>query len=111
MNDVLILGEISEGTLNMRTLELIGIGKRLAGDIGGGLSVVLVGDTVSAPAEEALSYGPDRVYALEHPLLAGFKPDLWVESLEQGANRSTRKSSLWAILSPVWSWARDWPFG
>jgi electron transfer flavoprotein alpha subunit len=83
MNDVVILGEVKEGLLDMRTLELLGAGKRLAGDLGVELSVVLMGDTVSGAADEAVSYGPDHVYKLEHPLLQGFKADLWLASLEQ----------------------------
>jgi len=83
MSDVLILGEVKEGSLDMKTLELLGVGRKLAGDLGAGLSVVLLGGEISAAAEEAASYGPDRVYKLDHPLLEGFKPDLWLGSLEQ----------------------------
>jgi len=83
MNDVLILGEVREGSLDMKTLELLGAGKKLAGDLGVELSIVLMGDELSEVAEQVISYGPDRVYKLEHPLLRGFKADLWVESLEQ----------------------------
>ena len=83
MNDVLILGEVREGSLYMKTLELIGAGKKLAGDLGMGLSIVLMGDELSKVVDQIISYGPDKVYKLEHPLLKGFKADLWVESLEQ----------------------------
>jgi electron transfer flavoprotein alpha subunit len=81
MNDVLILGEVKEGSLDMKTLELLGAGKKLAGDLGGELSVVLMGDAVSGAADEAALCGPDRVYKLEHSLLQGFNPDLWLASL------------------------------
>jgi len=87
MSDVLILGEVKEGSLDIRTLELLGGGKKLAGDLGVGFSVVLMGDAVSAVAEEAVSYGPDRVYKLEHPLLKGFSADLWLASLEQACKK------------------------
>ena len=83
MNDVLILGEVREGSLDMKTIELLGAGKKLGSDLGVGLSVVLVGDELSEVADQVISYGPDRVYKLEHPLLRGFKADLWLESLEQ----------------------------
>lgn len=82
MNDVLILGEVKEGSLDMKTLELLGAGKKLAGDLGGELSVVLMGDAVSGAADEAALCGPDRVYKLEHSFLQGFNPDLWLVSLE-----------------------------
>jgi electron transfer flavoprotein alpha subunit len=94
MSDVLILGEIQEESLHMKTLELLGVGKKLAGDLAGGLSVLLLGDAVSAAAEQAAAYGPGRVYKLEHPLLKGFQPDLWMASLEQACRQINPKIFL-----------------
>ena len=83
MSDVLILGEMKEGSLDLKTLELLGAGKKLAGELGGEFSLLLMGDAVSGAADEALPYGPAKVYKLEHSLLQGFKTDLWIASLEQ----------------------------
>ncbi|HBF42403.1 MAG TPA: electron transfer flavoprotein subunit alpha [Desulfobacteraceae bacterium] len=94
MSDVLILGEMKEGLLDMKTLELLQAGKKLADDLGAGLSVVLLGDAVSAEAEQAVSSGPDRVYKLEHPLLKGFNADLWLASLEQACKKINPKILL-----------------
>ena len=94
MNDVLILGEVTEGSLHMKTLELLGAGKKLGSDLGVGLSIVLIGDALSAVAEQVISYGPDRIYKLEHPLLKGFKADLWVTSLEQACREINPKILL-----------------
>ena len=94
MSDALILGEVKEGSLDMKTLELLGVGKKLATDLGVELSVVLMGDTVSGAGDEAASYGPDRVYKLEHPLLKGFNPDLWIASLEQAFKKINPKIFL-----------------
>jgi electron transfer flavoprotein alpha subunit len=99
MSDVLILGEVKEGSLDMRTLELLGVGKKLATDLGVGLSVALMGDAVSAVAEQAASYGPDRIYKLEHPLLKGFNPDLWLASLEQACKKINPKIFLMSHVS------------
>lgn len=94
MGDVLILGEAKEGSLDVKTLELLGVGKKLADDVVGGLSVVLMGDAVSAAAEQAAVYGPNRVYQLEHPLLKGFKTDLWVAALKQACRQINPKIFL-----------------
>ncbi len=94
MNDVLILGDVKEGGLDIRTLELLGVGKKLAGELGVELSVVLVGDAVLGAATQAVSYGPNRVYKVEHPLLAGFKADLWIASLEQACSKIKPKVFL-----------------
>lgn len=94
MSDVLILGEVREGTLNLRTLQLLTMGKKLAGDLGGGLSLMLLGDEVSTAANAALSYGPVKVYKVEHLLLKDFKADLWLESIEQTVKQINPKILL-----------------
>ena len=94
MSEVLILGEMEEGSLDMKTLELLGVGKRLADDLGADLSVAFMGDAVSAEAEQAASYGPNKVYKLEHPLLGGFDPDLWLASLDQACKQISPKILL-----------------
>jgi electron transfer flavoprotein alpha subunit len=94
MRDVLILGETKEGSLDSKTLELLGVGRKLAGDLGGTLSVAFMGDAVSRSAEEAASYGPNKVFKLEHPLLGGFKPDLWLAALEQACKETSPKILL-----------------
>jgi len=87
MSEVLILGEIKAGSLETRTLELLEAGKKLAGEMGGEFSLLLMGASVTKAADEALSHGPARVYKMEHPLLEGFKPDLWVAALEQACRK------------------------
>jgi len=94
MSEVMILGEVKDGSLDLRTLELLGAGKKLAGDLGGDLSLVLLGDAVSATAEQAVTYGPNQVYTLEHPLLKGFNADLWLASLEQACRKINPKVFL-----------------
>jgi electron transfer flavoprotein alpha subunit len=87
MNDILILGEVKQGSLDLRTLELLTLGKKLANDLGKELLLMLLGDGLSPVAKEALSHGPDRVFKVEHPLLKGFVADLWLESIEQAVKQ------------------------
>ena len=83
MGEVLILGEVKAGSLDTRTLELLGAGRKLADEMEGEFSLLLMGNEISGAAREALTFGPAHVYEMEHGLLAGFKPDLWVKALEQ----------------------------
>ena len=53
-----------------------------------------MGNDVSAMAQEAVNYGPARVYKMEHPLLEGFKPDMWVAALEQACKEINPKVLL-----------------
>ncbi len=94
MSEVLILGEVKEGSLDLKTIELLGAGKKLASELDGEVSLLLIGDSVSKVADEALSHGPARVYKMEHPLLEGFKPDLWMAALEQACRKITPKVLL-----------------
>ena len=82
-NGILICGEIIRGALDPKTLELLGIGRRLADDLGTDLSAVLVGVDLAQIADEVASYGADRVYRLENPLLERYNSELWVEALQQ----------------------------
>jgi electron transfer flavoprotein alpha subunit len=93
MSDVLILGEVRDESLDMKSLELLSVGKKLAGDLGSSLSVALLGDEVSTGAHEAASYA-NNIFKLEHPLLKGFKPDLWLASLEQACKQINPKILL-----------------
>ncbi|WP_419657803.1 EtfA11: electron transfer flavoprotein, subunit alpha [Desulfosarcina variabilis str. Montpellier] len=83
MSELLILGEVKDASLDSRTLELLGAGKKLTDVSGDKLSVLLMGDGIGDLADEATGYGPDTVYKLENPLLKGFNPDLWLAALEQ----------------------------
>jgi len=80
---ILIYGEITEGNLDIRTLELLSLGKKLASDIGGEFAVVLIGDKINQIAEGLAFFGPKKIYKLENPLLGTFKAEIWVEVLEK----------------------------
>jgi len=94
MNDVLICGEITDSSLHPGSLEILGIGKKLASDLGVGLSAVIMGDRLCEIAEQIVSFGADKIYKIESPLLDTFKPDLWVEILEDLIRRINPKVLL-----------------
>ena len=87
MNDILIIGETKEGSLDLRTLELLNAGKKLAADCNGRLSLVLIGDNVAKEAEDARFYGAEKIFKVEHSLLNNFQADLWIESVEQAVKQ------------------------
>lgn len=81
---VMVYGEIGdEAGITPVTLELLGLGKKLADDLGTELVLVLVGNKLAGLAEEAAGYGAAKVYKLESPLLEKFQADLWVRALEK----------------------------
>ena len=79
---VLILGDTTGGELGSTTLELLAAGQKIASELGEQLSVALLGDTLDVPAQQAISYGAQKVYAVNHPLLAKFQIDFHLSALE-----------------------------
>jgi electron transfer flavoprotein alpha subunit len=79
---VLIYGEVAEEGIELTTFELLGVGRKLADDLGKKLSVVLIGDKIDKAAEEVAFFGVDRVYRIASALYGEVKPDVWVEALE-----------------------------
>jgi electron transfer flavoprotein alpha subunit len=76
---VLICGEIAEGKLAPITIELLGIGRKLADDLGEELSVLLMGSTIGDVGQEAIAYGADNVYVAEDSLLEHYNSDAYTQ--------------------------------
>ncbi len=74
--DVLVVVEHRKGEIRDITFEMLGKGRDLAGDNGGKLTAVLLGDSVSAMTD-ALSRRADVVEVVEHPQLATFNSDAY----------------------------------
>jgi electron transfer flavoprotein alpha subunit len=82
MNEVLLLVEAKDGSLDKKTLELIRGASDLAKDLGTAASAVVVGHETASLAGSVASYGLNKIYRLDHPLLNGFLPDAWLAALE-----------------------------
>ena len=80
---VLVYGEIVEGKLAAIATELLGCGKKLAGDLGEELMAVLVGSGIAGCAQEAIAFGADKVYVVDDPLLANYQTDSYVAAMEK----------------------------
>ena len=79
---VLVLGDSSEGELSPNSRELLAAGRKAADDLREELAIGLLGDTLDVPAQQAISYGADKVYAITHPLLAKYQVDLSLAAME-----------------------------
>ncbi len=76
---VLICGEISEGKLAPITIELLGIGRKLANELGEDLSALLMGSKIDGQGQEAIAYGADNVYVAEDSLLDHYNSDAYTQ--------------------------------
>ncbi len=61
MTDILVVGEILDGTLRKNTLAAIRFAADLAGQTSGAFDVIVVGDGADAAADEAAKYGARKV--------------------------------------------------
>jgi electron transfer flavoprotein alpha subunit len=76
---VLVCGEIAEGKLAPVTIELLGVGRRLANELGEDLSTLLMGSKAVGLGQEAIAYGADNVYVAEDSLLDHYNSDAYTQ--------------------------------
>lgn len=87
---VLVFGEVEEdGRASRLTVELMGLGGRLASELGCPLEAAIVGSGLQEAAEELLSLGAGRVLATDDPSLAVYNPDSFLAALEATVDGKT----------------------
>jgi electron transfer flavoprotein alpha subunit len=76
---VLVCGEIAEGKLASVTIELLGVGRKIANEVGEDLSTLLMGSKAGSLGQEAIAYGADNVYVAEDSLLDHYNSDAYTQ--------------------------------
>lgn len=79
---VMVYGDVVAGKLATIATEGLGIGRKLADDLGQELSAVLVGSGVGGFAQDAIASGADKVYVVDAPLLKDYQTDSYVIVME-----------------------------
>ena len=72
---VLVLAETQDKGIASITRELLGIGRKLADELGEELSALLIGGGAEAASSEAVAWGADRVYTAYGPDLDDYDSD------------------------------------
>jgi electron transfer flavoprotein alpha subunit len=80
---ILVCGELVDGKLASITAELLGCGRQLADDLKEDLSCLLAGDSVGEASKEAIAFGADKVYTVEHPTLKEYQADSYIQVAEK----------------------------
>ncbi len=80
---VAVYCEVTKGKLAPIATEGLGIGRKLADDLGQELSAVLVGSGVSGSAQEAITFGADKAYVVDDQLLKDYLTDSYVLVMEK----------------------------
>jgi len=76
-SDVWVFAEQKQGKMRPVALELLGIGKTLAAELGQRLCAVLLGNDVKDMVKELASHGAELVYVMEDPLLDSYATDVF----------------------------------
>jgi electron transfer flavoprotein alpha subunit len=76
---VLVCGEIIEGKLAPITIELLGVGRKLADELGEELSTLLMSSKAGSLGQEAIAFGADNVYVAEDSLLEHYNSDAYTQ--------------------------------
>jgi len=100
---ILVCGELVEGKLASITTELLGCGRKLAGELKEDLSCLLAGDSVGEASKEAIAFGADKVYTVDHAALKEYQADSYI----QVAEKLAKDSSPRVILMGQTSMGRD----
>ena len=74
---VLVCGEMADGKLAPITIELLGVGRKLADELGEELSILLLGSKSGALGQDAIAYGADNVYISEDSLFDIYNSDAY----------------------------------
>ncbi len=83
--------------------EVLGKARELAGQMGGKLAAVVIGNDVEAVAQEAVSFGADVVHLVEDATLASFRLDPYAAVVESLISQHAPK----AVLFPATARGRD----
>ncbi len=102
-NKIWVFVEQFEGVLAQPSLEVLGVARRLAGEMGGGVTALLLGSGVSALAQEVIAHGADEVLLADHETLEDFRAEPYAALLGQLAKE--RKPEV--ILAGATTRGRD----
>ncbi len=80
---VWVFAEQRDGKLMPVVIELLGEGKKLAGEIGTYLGAILIGNNVGNLAKELVGYGADKVYMIEDERLAQFTSEGYTKVIDE----------------------------
>jgi electron transfer flavoprotein alpha subunit len=80
---VLVIAEFVNGALAPIAKEMLGAARKLASGLGEQVSVALIGSGIAGVAAEAISFGADKVYVVDDPLLKDYRTDSYVAVAEK----------------------------
>lgn len=84
---VMVYCEVVDGKLAPVVLELLGVGGRLATDLGQELSAVIIGGNIAGLVPEAIAYGANKVFTVDEPLLKDYLTETYLSVMDKVAKQ------------------------
>jgi electron transfer flavoprotein alpha subunit len=101
---VLVILEHNGGKWNRMSFEALAAGQKIAQAAGGTAAAAVLGADIEALAKEASGFAVEKVYALNHALLADYTPDGYTAALQQLIDAAKPE----AVVFPHTYQARDY---
>jgi electron transfer flavoprotein alpha subunit len=83
MSVLVVMEQKSGAGWNRMSFEALAAGQKLAAELGVACSAAVAGGNVASLAQELADKKLERVWAVEHPLLAHYTADAWCAALQQ----------------------------
>ncbi len=80
---VILFAELLDGEIHRSTLELCALGRKLADELSGIASAIVIGKEGRKRASELIAYGMDKVYVSEEAILHQYQPEAYTAVIEQ----------------------------
>jgi electron transfer flavoprotein alpha subunit len=84
---IMVIGEYDGAGLRMTTREVLRLGRRLADGLHKKLCLCLLGEGITAFAEQGFTFGADDVIMASDPTLAPYTADAWLAALDVAVSR------------------------
>lgn len=86
--NVVVFVEIRDGKIRKSSLEAVSEARRVAAQLGGAASAVLVGERVQTLAPQVGAFGASTVYAAEHASLKLYAPEAYAQAVVAAVRKS-----------------------
>ncbi len=87
--NILAIAEQIEGVFRKVTFEALSEGRRIADQMGGELSALVLGDNIESISKELEQFGADRIIVAENPALFEYLPDAHGNVIADVINKET----------------------
>ncbi|MHB8105400.1 MAG: electron transfer flavoprotein subunit alpha, partial [Dehalococcoidales bacterium] len=80
---VAVYCEIKDNKILPISAEGLGIGRKLANDLGQELDAIILGSSIGAIAQQAIASGAEKVYIVDDAQLKDYQPEAYISVLEK----------------------------